>query len=486
LITSSLCGEFVTESSVLGSMGVREWAESEFGDADLGDVRRTQRVVTLTAEIASRPDGRVTAVVKSSAEREAAFRLLRNRTIDPAELARSSHVTTASRLREDEDFIVALDQTGLSVMDRAGTKGFGRASSNEVERRRGLQVMSGLALRMDGSCIGLTGQKWWRRPDKKTPDWNNDKRPVSKRESSLWHSVIDQTELALDEAGRSGRAWYQGDRGSDSQHLLRKAQEEGLLITIRSAYDRALIDDSQTMREKVFKSKALGGIDHYLRPGAARRAAHRPERARKLIVRAAPVRVRLTECRPKYKVTEMDLWVVCVREKDPPRSSERLEWFLQTTYPIHSKEDAFKVVRAYCLRWRVEEFHKTWKSGACKIETSQLRSPQTFKLWATLHATVAARIERLKHYRNSFDASAREVASRSEIDAAILLTARCRWKPGDELNAAEFVLLVANLGGYTGKSSGGPPGSIVIRRGFDQVLAASRALEAKSQLNKCD
>jgi len=205
-----------------------------------------------------------------------------------------------------------------------------------------------------------------------------------------------------------------------------------------------------------------------------------------LEVRAVPVRLQLTEYRPHFSRTEMELWVVHVREKNPPRGCARLEWFLETTYPVKSKRDALQVARAYCFRWRIEEFHKTWKSGACNVETSQLRSPKTFQVWATLHATVAARIERLKHCRDSSEISATEIASRFEIDAAILLTSRCRWPIGAELNAAEFVLLVANLGGYTGKSSGGPPGSIVIRRGFDQVLAASRALEAMSKLNKCD
>jgi hypothetical protein len=127
----------------------------------------------------------------------------------------------------------------------------------------------------------------------------------------------------------------------------------------------------------------------------------------------------------------------------------------------------------------VEEFHKTWKSGACNLETSQLRSPKTLKGWATLQAAVASRIERFKYVsRTSPDTSALEIASRTEIDAAILLTERCKWKLGDSLTAEQFVRLVADLGGYTGKSSGGPPGSIVIRRGFEQVETSVRTLQA--------
>src|SRR5690606_7537178 len=152
------------------------------------------------------------------------------------------------------------------------------------------------------------------------------------------------------------------------------------------AYDRVLVDDSQSMRQKVSTSKVIGRIEHFLRPGSAKRAGHRSERARNLEVRAVPVRLQLTEYRPHFSRTEMELWVVHVREKNPPRGCARLEWFLETTYPVKSKRDALQVARAYCFRWRIEEFHKTWKSGACNVETSQLRSPQTFKKWATLHA----------------------------------------------------------------------------------------------------
>ena len=35
---------------------------------------------------------------------------------------------------------------------------------------------------------------------------------------------------------------------------------------------------------------------------------------------------------------------------------------------------------------------------------------------------------------------------------------------------------VAELGGYTGKSSGGPPGAITIRRGLDYLRPAAEAL----------
>ncbi len=43
---------------------------------------------------------------------------------------------------------------------------------------------------------------------------------------------------------------------------------------------------------------------------------------------------------------------------------------------------------------------------------------------------------------------------------------------------AEATLWIAEFGGYTGKSSGGPPGSITIGRGLERLLIAAEVLEA--------
>ena len=56
------------------------WATSTFGDAALGDARRTARLVEIAAGVSERPNGRVTQVFEG-AEREAAYRLLENRAV---------------------------------------------------------------------------------------------------------------------------------------------------------------------------------------------------------------------------------------------------------------------------------------------------------------------------------------------------------------------------------------------------------------------
>ena len=63
----------------------------------------------------------------------------------------------------------------------------------------------------------------------------------------------------------------------------------------------------------------------------------------------------------------MALWCVHVREDHPPDNAKALEWFLLTTLPVQSREDAERMLRWYALRWRIEDWHRVIKSG-CRVE----------------------------------------------------------------------------------------------------------------------
>lgn len=471
---------------------VQSWAEAEVEGADFGDRRLNRRASAMLIQMEASPGGRVTSVFESSSEQEGAFRFLRNETVCAAELSRSSFEGALSRLGDGEDYVVAIDQTSLAVTDRQRSKGMGRIGSESDEAVSGFQVMSGLVVGTDQAVKGLCTQQWWKRASD-CPSWSQDTRQFDERESILWRRALEEAEESRQSAGVTGRPWYQLDRGADSWHLWENIQNENLQVTIRSAYNRKLTSGEGRLHDDVAASKVRGGIRLQLDPSNARRAGHRVRRARRLVVRYKKVVVSFRRSRPQKGSFEADLSVVHVREARPPKNAERIEWFLLTTHAIGSLADALDVIENYRLRWRVEEFHKTWKTSACDIESSQLRSAETFRRWATLQAMVASRIEQMKRVsRASPDASAEEVATRHEIDTLIILAhkkkllpaKRLRWQPGDFMSAKDFVDLVATMGGYTGKSSGGPPGSITIRRGLERLLPAVDALEATGIFEK--
>ena len=54
-------------------------------------------------------------------------------------------------------------------------------------------------------------------------------------------------------------------------------------------------------------------------------------------------------------------------------SEDAATWYLLTSLPIATVSDVQRVARFYALRWRVERFHYTLKSGALEVEKLQAR-----------------------------------------------------------------------------------------------------------------
>lgn len=447
----------------------RSWAETEFGHAQLGDARRTERLVRIAARCAERPHGHVSGVLHVSAEREGAFRFVENDAVDAGQIAAASHEATARRCKA-ETVLVALDQSTLSVTDRQRSKGFGRTAHN-TRRKRGVEVMTALAV-SDGVSVGVLAQQWWLRSETRSPEWEKDKRPERERESDLWRRTLESACATLREHAPDVEPWFQLDRGGDIGAVLRRAKELDARLTVRAAYDRSVAGGRQ-LRHALRAAPVLG---HYeLR---VPRGYRRKRRVARIEVCATAVRLRVgDDVRSHNRKRELDFHVVRVRELRAPRGVEPIAWTLLTTVAVDDLDDAMSVVRAYTSRWRVEDFHLAWKSGVCDIESSQLRSLPAFRRWATIAAAVAARAEHLKTLsRSTPDVPALTELSRDEVDAAIVLSETKRFKIGDALTIEQAVRLIADLGGYTGKSSGGPPGARVIARGLHDVEVGARAL----------
>lgn len=219
------------------------------------------------------------------------------------------------------------------------------------------------------------------------------------------------------------------------------------------------------------RQSVLGHIELVVPPGPGRRG-----RVASLEIRALTAKVRINH----YPNEERWEKLSCVRVREVgylPTGEERIEWKLLTNYPVIGFDDCLKVLESYIFRWRVEEFHKTWKSGACNVERSQLRSLEAIKRWATILAAVATRIERLKRLaREQPEMNATHELSRHEVDAAIMLSETKKHAVGDELTLQQAVALIAIVGGHMGRKGDGPPGSITIRRGLELVTPAAQVL----------
>jgi hypothetical protein len=278
----------------------------------------------------------------------------------------------------------------------------------------------------------------------------------------MWLDALDDVAKVFSNHAPTTKPWFQLDRGGDFWRVFDLACEHGFDVTVRAAHNRVIDDENGPTKllEAISSARVVG-----------RMVLRRPKLRARLSVRARPVTVMMSDYgRPRRA---FDLWVVRVRQLGRSKG-EPIVWNLLTTRPVTDLASALEVVQAYTMRWRVEEFHRAWKGGHCQLERSQLRSPAALQRWSIILAAVATRIERLKQLsRTNGEADALLELTREEIDAAIFLSETKRWKLGDTPTLAEVVQLIAQVGGYTGKSSGGPPGATTIGRGLERITPAA-------------
>jgi hypothetical protein len=296
-----------------------------------------------------------------------------------------------------------------------------------------------------------------------------DKRRPEEKETARWLSVMAHVRSVLVSLAPETKPWFQLDRGGDAWPVLLQGIEPGQLFTVRASRNRRLWSDADEPRrylwEELERALVLGHYNFAVPGGPARSA-----REARMEVRSADV----TFCLQKYPTKQhvpATLYAVLVREVSTvPAGEAPLEWMLLTTYEVHDLADAQTVVRGYAQRWRIEEFHRIWKTGLCNVEDTQLGDRDNIIRWAIILASVAARILRISYLgRNQPELAAAEEFEREEIDAVIILRKPVGCRRGSMPTIGQLVRWLADLGGYTGELSGGPPGAIVIGRGLQRI-----------------
>lgn len=459
------------------------WAEEQFGDAALGDVRRSARLVLIAARAAENPSGRLSDVFSSSRELDAAYDFVERDQTSVVQLENAVGRATASQCSEQPRVRVAVDGSSVNLHDGTNAKGFGRIGT-DFAGARGLKVISALAMGADGVPIGLLAQSWWARPDApsrtaKEKRRDRKRKKPEQKETRYWLQTIELSAERLEATGALG--WFQLDREADAWPTLLTLSQSGHWFTVRSSWDRLLAvtgRDKQYLRAHMTATPAMGSyeLDVPARPGRQARTAH-------MVMHGAEVTLLLRDKR-RGKHHPLHVRVVWTHEQGTtPRGEKPLDWMLLTNAPIDRVDAAREVLLGYAMRWRIEEFHRTWKTGGCNVELTQLRSRNAVIRWATILAVVATRIERLKRLaRQEPERLATTELTPVEIEVLLVLKRidkkRTESVPDATPTIAQAVRWIADLGGYTGKSSGGPPGSITIGRGLERLRYGVKAVLA--------
>jgi len=433
----------------------------------------------MGAQLARRPGGKVSAVITDDAERQGAYGLLESTKVEPSSVARTVFEATARRCAGEEFVFCAVDGTSLTLTDHERSKDFGPVGTR-TQGARGLKVINALALSKQGVPLGLTSQEWWTRSDQRRKKHRDNLKPKEK-EIAHWYEAMEHTREVLKSQASGTRLWFQLDREGDAWPILEQADKQEHWFTIRGHHNRRVrLPDGRMgyLREVLEQQPEVRTYQLSVTAGKQRSA-----REATMVLRTCSVVLDFRD-KATNRHFPKEVTVVLTREEGTTPAGEKpIEWMLLTNRPIATVQDLNQVIFGYSLRWRIEDFHRTWKSGACCVEDSQLRSPDAVKKWATILAAVAVRIERIKLLsREQPERPASDEFTPIEIRAITLLyfgtSAKKRPPDLETVTLAQATFWLAKIGGYTGKFSAAAPGSVTLARGLKEVGAAVRTLEA--------
>lgn len=444
----------------------KTWARELLAFAEFGDLRRVGRAELMLRRAASNPAGRVTEVFATSAERQGAYDFLQGK-VRPTALIEAFASATCMKMQAEPAFVV-LDGTSLTLTDRAKKKGFGAIGQRGLPTR-GLKVVDAVALTGGGVPIGLMDLQFWAR-GKKSRKQRYARRKQGETETQYWVAAIHASCSRLRAHSPAATVCFIVDREGDNSEIFGAIQEEGGRFIVRAAQDRPVElpqGRPRTLRKHMARQEVRG-----LREVEVPEAPHRRSRVAQLEVRAARVTLNMPERRSGGRV-HREVNVVWAVERRAPRGEKGLDWLVLTSEPIETLDAANAILDAYALRWRIEDFHKTWKSGRCNVEDNQLRAKDHVVRWATMLAAVAIRIEQLKHWARSAPDEPATVAF-TEVDIEALKSLKRRTKKQTETvpegmpTIGQAVRWIGEIGGYEGKS--GMPGAITLARGLRRFL----------------
>jgi hypothetical protein len=469
---------------------VAAWVEEEFQDLQLNDQRLNQRLTLVLDQLARRPNLSIPAATGSYNDMTAAYRLFQNPKADFASIL-EPHCTQTSRRMAKEPVVILVPDTTEGDFTRPHQQVRGAGPLDDSRRGVFLHLLHGFT--PDGTPLGTLMAQVWTREEEADPDRPGYKSlPIEEKESFRW---VEAFETAREEAQASPLTRFVcvADSEADIYEVLQTAcpedgpQEGKLDWIIRACQDRALVlsetehqqsQDGQAVLKQLWErveaaevqfvqTTTIRGREPKIASDKRKRRQAKTSRQGSLEVRVATLTLRPPR-RKGRNLSPVTVNAVLVREIDPPSGEEPVEWLLLTSLPVDSEEAIRRVVQYYCVRWLVEVFFRTLKSG-CRVQKRRFEDLDRLLSCLAVYLIVTWRTLYVCRLGREFpDIDCEAVFEPSEWKAVYVLVHRTS-PPGKPPSLKEMVIMVAQLGGYVAGKGRGDPGPQTIWLGIQRL-----------------
>lgn len=439
------------------------FGEINFAGAQLGDARRTQRLIKLADTMCRHPGGTLPAKLSEPRNLRAFYRIMNASEVTHATIMERHYAATRGAielaLKEKAVILIIhdateLDYTSISALqDQLGQIGEGT--------HRGYICHNSLAVRADRrEVLGLASQILHHRADVPKNETKKQCRERENRESRLW----------VEGAKRSGPVPNDGmvvdvsDSLSDTFEYMAYEISNKRHFLLRSRENRKLalpINGQNYLYEGVrsWRSRDSYPIDV---------SGNNGRKPRKAVVNISYGLVTIAppgKLSGEYENEPLFMWAVRVWEPHPPAGEEPLEWILLTNVPVENVEQAHTRAGWYGIRFMVEDYHKGMKTG-CGIETLQFDKIERLEPAIGTLSILATTLMKLRDAARQPDADTRPATD--VVDAVYVKVLKRQYpkRLGRKPSVKQFYMHVARLGGHQNRKIDGFPGWITLWRGW--------------------
>ena len=307
--------------------------------------------------------------------------------VEPEAIACGGYKRCAQLAGESEELLAVEDTTTVSY-GHEGSRELGDVGGKERSKKRGFMVHSVILLEeRSGTTVGLIEQtRWCREKGSRGKRHKRKERAYEDKERFKWERASRRVTARLGEV--MGRVISVCDREADVYEYLGYKTRCDERYVVRSSWDRRVKGEWRRLNEELANAPKLGEETVKVEQRGGRRA-----RTAQLELRACRVRLRA----PKRLggAGEIEVNAVLAQEYEVPEGENGLCWLLLSSESIESLSAVRRVLRIYRMRWRVEEFHKAWKSGA-GVEQRRMRGADNLERIAVVLAFVAVRLLQLR------------------------------------------------------------------------------------------
>ncbi len=450
------------------------WAEQEFGGAKLGDRRLSERLVQSARTLATMPGQAFSAVARGDwAAVKGYYRLIDqpdDSQVTLEAILAPHRSRTVQRMKAHQRVLCIQDGTDLNYSGLAQCEGLGVMGANQTGARgSGLHLHSTLVVSTEGLPIGVLNAQFTAPAAKSAQDARSARElPIEQKKTFAWIAGLRDCVKLHKEIPETRQVCVM-DREADFFELFDEQRKTGKVdLLVRAKHDRTMLDDSQ-----LFDAVRQSPVQSPLQIVVPRQSA-RPKKSKQKArtaseQRTADVELRFVPIvlRPPSDQKEKDpitLWVVHVLEPSPPPDTKPLEWFLLTTCAINSVDDAQACLSWYCLRWRIEDWHRVLKTG-CRIEDLAHHSADRLERAISINLVIAWRIMLLTLLGRACPELPAGVLL-SDLEIKVLKAYAQKKNIKQPTHLGDAVRLVARLGGYLGRNNDPPPGHQLMWQGY--------------------